>query len=115
MSDHRKLSAFTIADQFAVRVYTTTRDFPTEERYGLRSQMRRAAISVPTNIVEGCARESNREHARFFEIAFSSAREANYLIDLASRLELLDRDVANELMNLGGRAAAALAALRKTL
>jgi four helix bundle protein len=114
-TDHRKLSAFTIADEFAVQVYTATRTFPIEERYGLRSQIRRAATSAPTNIVEGCARDSDREHARFFEIAFGPAREAIYLIDLASRLDLMDRAVALELTAFGGRVAAALAALRATI
>jgi len=114
-TDHRKLSAFKIADEFVVRVYTLTRMFPVEERYGLQSQIRRAAVSAPTNIVEGCARDSDREHARFFEIAFGSTREAIYLIDLAARLELIDRTVAQELTLLGGRAAAALAALRRSI
>ena len=114
-TDHRKLSAFKLADQFAVRVYDATRDFPLAERYGLRSQLRRAAVSVPTNIVEGCARDSDREHSRFFEIALGSGREALYLIDLAARLELVDRRVADELSALGGRAAAALAGLRKSI
>lgn len=114
-TDHRKLSAFKLADQFAVRIYTATRTFPAEERYGLRSQIRRAAVSVPTNIVEGCARDSDREHARFFEIAFGSTREAIYLIDLASRLDFIDLITAKELIAFGGRAAAALAALRKTI
>lgn len=86
-----------------------------EERYGLRSQIRRAAVSAPTNMVEGCARDSEREKARFFEIAFGSVREATYLVDLAARLEFLDRQVAHELTVLGGRVASALAALRKTL
>ena len=114
-TDHRKLSAFTLADEFAIRVYTATREFPVEERYGLRSQIRRAAVSAPTNMVEGCARDSEREKARFFEIAFGSVREATYLVDLAARLEFLDRQVAHELTVLGGRVAAALAVLRKTL
>ena len=83
-TDHRKLSAFKLADQYAVRVYDATREFPPAERYGLRSQLRRAAVSVPTNIVEGCARDSDREHSRFFEIALGSGREALYLIDLAA-------------------------------
>lgn len=114
-TDHRKLSAFTIADEFAVRVYKATRIFPIEERYGLRSQIRRAAASAPANIVEGCARDSDREHARFFEIAFGSTREALYLIDLASRLEFIDSGVAHDLILFGGRAAAALAALRSSI
>lgn len=112
-TDHRKLSAFTLADEFAVRVYTATRDFPVEERYGLRSQIRRAAVSIPTNIVEGCARESHRERDRFLEIAFGSARETIYLIDLASRVDVMNPDSACDLVSFGGRVAAALAALRK--
>ena len=114
-TDHRKLSAFKLADQFAIRVYDATRNFPPAERYGLRLQLRRAAVSVPTNIVEGCARDSDREHSRFFEIALGSGREALYLIDLAVRLELLDRQAADELTALGGRTAAALAGLRNSI
>ena len=114
-TDHRKLAAFTLADEFVIRVYEATGDFPVEERYGLRSQIRRAAVSAPTNIVEGCARDSDREHARFFEMAFGSTREAIYLIDLSRRLKLLDGSAAQELADFGGRVAAALAALRKSI
>lgn len=114
-TDHRKLSAFTLADEFAIRVYTVTRNFPKEELYGIRTQIRRAAFSAPTNIVEGCARESSRERARFMEIAFASTREAIYLIDVASRLGLMNRELSAELAQFGGRVAAALAALRKSM
>ena len=114
-TDHRKLEAFILADEFATRVYHATRNFAADERYGLRSQIRRAAVGVPTNIVEGCGRDSDRERARFFEIAFSSAREAIYLIDLAGRLGLIDRQTASELARFGGRIAAALASLRRSL
>lgn len=114
-TDHRKLDAFTLADELAVRTYSATRDFPPEERYGLRSQIRRAAISVPTNIVEGCARDSDKEYARFPEMAFGSAREVIYLIDLASRLQMIHPSTANELLLFGGRVAAALAALKKSI
>lgn len=114
-SDHRKLSAFALADEFAVRVYSATRGFPFEERYGLRSQLRRAAVSAPTNIVEGCGRDSGREFDRFLEIAFASTREAIYLVELASRLELIESIRAEELALFGGRVAAALAGLRKSI
>ena len=112
-TDHRKLDAFNLADEFVASVYGATRDFPTDERYGLRSQIRRAAVGVPPNIVEGCGRDSDRERARFLEIAFSSAREAIYLIDLAGRLGLIDR--ASELARFRGRISAALASLRRSL
>lgn len=98
-----------------IRVYTATSKFPAAEKYGLCAQIRRAAVSAPTNIVEGCARETDREKARFFEISFGSVRETIYLIDLASRLGMLDIEVAKELMSFGGRVAAALAALRRSI
>ena len=75
MRDHTKLRAFELADEVAVMIYRATRSFPKEEIYGLVSQMRRAAVSVPSNIVEGCARESQSEYLRFLEIAFGSIRE----------------------------------------
>ena len=56
-TDHRKLSAFNLADELTVRLYKATVNFPASERYGLQSQLRRAAVSIATNIVEGCARE----------------------------------------------------------
>lgn len=99
----------------AVRVYSATCNFPSSERYGLCAQIRRAAVSAPTNIVEGCARDSDREHGRFLEIAFGSTREVIYLVDLAARLDMLDKAIAGELVLFGGRVAAALAALRKSI
>jgi four helix bundle protein len=114
-TDHRKLSAFTLADELTVQIYLVTRDFPLEERYGLRSQMRRAAVSIPTNIVEGCARDSDREHDRFYEIAFASTRELIYLVELAGRLELMNASRSTELAKFAGRVAAALAGLRRSI
>src|SRR5688572_3604539 len=114
-TDHRKLDAFTLADAMAVRVYTATTSFPSSERYGLCAQIRRAAVSAPTNVVEGCARDTDREYGRFLEIAFGSTREVVYLIDLAGRLRMLDKAVAQELILFGGRVAAALAGLRKSI
>jgi four helix bundle protein len=114
-TDHRKLDAFKLADELAIRVYSATANFPAAERYGLCAQIRRAAISAPTNIVEGCARDTDREYARFLEISFGSTREVIYLVDLASRLKMFDTAAAKELVQFGGRVAAALAALRKSI
>ena len=75
MRDHTKLRAFELADEVVLLIYRATVGFPKEEIYGLTSQMRRAAISVPSNIVEGCARESQTEYLRFLGIAFGSIRE----------------------------------------
>jgi four helix bundle protein len=62
--DHRKLRVFVRADALALRVYHATRGLPLEERYGLQSQIWRAAVSVASNIVEGCARRSDKEYGR---------------------------------------------------
>ena len=94
MRDHTKLRAFELADEVAVLIYRATNRFPKSEIYGLTSQMRRAAVSVPSNIVEGCARESEAEYLRFLEVAFASARELHYQFSLADRLGYTDeRDV----------------------
>jgi len=86
MRDHTKLRAFELADEVVLLIYQITREFPQQEMYGLTSQMRRAAVSVPSNIVEGCARERQTEYLRFLEIAFGSLRELHYQFDLAERL-----------------------------
>lgn len=113
--DHRKLDAFKMADQLVVAVYLATADFPPNERYGLQSQLRRAAVSTPTNIVEGCAREPEAEFLRFLDIAFSSARELLYLISLAKRLSYLEEPTARSLTALGDRVAGALINLRRSI
>ena len=90
MRDHTKLRAFELADEVVLLIYRATGKFPRGELYGLTSQMRRAAVSVPSNIVEGCARESQPEYLRFLEIAFGSLRELNYQLGLSKRLGYLD-------------------------
>jgi four helix bundle protein len=90
MRDHTKLRAFEMADEIVIWIYQKTKGFPRDEIYGLTSQLRRASVSVPANIVEGCARESQAEYLRFLEIASGSLREAHYLCSLAKRLGYLD-------------------------
>ena len=89
MRDHEKLRAFELADQLALAVYSATRSFPHEEAFGLTSQLRRAAVSIASNIVEGSARFSQAEYVHFLDTAYGSAREAEYQIGLAFRLGYL--------------------------
>jgi len=89
MRDHTKLKAFELADEVALLVYRMTTGFPKEEQYGLTSQIRRAAVSVPSIIVEGCARDSQADYLRFLTIAFGSLRELRYQLGLSNRLEYL--------------------------
>ncbi len=89
MRDHKKLRAFQLADEIALMTYKVTSSFPKEELFGLTSQIRRAAVSVPSNIVEGCARDSQADILRFLYIAFGSLKELNYQLSLSMRLNYL--------------------------
>lgn len=94
--NHEKLTVFHKADELAVLVYRLTKDFPADERFGLRSQLRRAAVSVPANIVEGSAREGRRDYVRFLDISLGSAAETAYLLHLSGRLGFLSEDAMSE-------------------
>jgi four helix bundle protein len=94
MRDHTKLKAFEMADEVAVLTYRVTSEFPKEEMYGLSSQIRRAAVSVPSNIVEGCARDSQADYLRFLHVAFGSLRELHYQIYLSKKLGFLSDQAA---------------------
>jgi four helix bundle protein len=84
--DHRKRELFALADELVLKVYAETATFPRDERFELRSQVRRSAVSVATNIVEGCARRGIREYLHFINVSTGSAAETLYLLNLASRL-----------------------------
>ena len=89
MRDHAQLRAFELPDEVAMLMYRATAGFPKEELFGLDSQIRRAAVSVPSNIVEGCARDGEAEHLRFLNVAFGSLRELHYQLNLSKRLGFL--------------------------
>ena len=89
MRDYTKIDAWRYADDLTVAVYGSTRAFPREEIYGLTSQLRRAAYSVPANIAEGSARESQRDYLRFLYIARGSLTETQYFLHLSQRLGYL--------------------------
>ena len=93
MKDFRKLLVWEKAHQLTLSIYHVTATFPSEETYGLTSQMRRAASSIPSNIADGCGREGDAELSRFCTIARGSASELEYQILLLSRdLKLMISD-----------------------
>jgi four helix bundle protein len=95
--DHHKLRVFAQADTLVIAVYRATATFPQEERYVLQTQIRRAAISTASNIVEGCARRTTREYVQFLNVANGSTAEARYLVNVAHRLGFVSAAVENEL------------------
>jgi four helix bundle protein len=82
----QKLEVWKLSDDLAYRVYQATKDFPREEIYGLTSQVRRAALSVPTNIVEGYSRKGDKELSHFINISLGSLAETKYLLYFSYRL-----------------------------
>jgi four helix bundle protein len=89
--DHRKLRVFHDAHRLTLAIYKHTKNFPKDEWYGLRAQIRKASVSIPTNIVEGSARRSTREYVNFLNIARGSGAEVAYLVQLTFALEILSK------------------------
>lgn len=99
MQDFRTLKVWQKAHQLTLAVYAATKTFPEDERFGLTSQMRRAAASIPANIAEGCGRDGGSDFARFLQIAMGSASELEYHLILAHDLSMLALDRYNTLLN----------------
>src|SRR3954465_12359827 len=83
MQDPSRLRGFQHAEQVALDIYRLTRSFPLEERFGLAQQMRRAAVSIGSNIAEGCGRSGPRDFTRFLEIALGSAGELRFQLRIS--------------------------------
>jgi len=84
---------------FVLEIYRLTAKFPSEERFGLVNQLRRAAASVPTNIAEGSKRQGNQDYARFLNIAEGSLAESEYLLMLSRDLRYLPREASKPLLD----------------
>lgn len=94
---YKKLEVWKRAHKFVVLTYEYTKDFPKNEEYGITSQIRRAALSISTNIVEGQASTSRREFLNFLNMANRSLVETEYLLEVASELQYLSVQKYNEL------------------
>jgi four helix bundle protein len=103
----KTLEVWRLADELAQHVYHATKEFPKEEVYGITSQLRRAALSIPTNIVEGYSRKGDRELARFIDIALGSLAEVKYLLHFSHGFGYLEvgefNPLAQQANDLGGK------------
>lgn len=97
MRDFRKIQVWQKSHELTLRLYKITSIFPKEELYGLTSQIRRASISIPANIAEGCGRDTQTELARFVHIASGSASELEYHLLLAHDLGFIANEEYQEL------------------
>jgi len=99
MKRYERLRAWESAHRLVLEVYGTTAHWPRQEMYGLISQTRRAAVSIPANLAEGAAKRSQRDFQRYLDIALGSLSELHYLLRLATDLSYLEPTRAEELFN----------------
>ncbi len=94
MRDFKKLTVWERAHNFVLNVYKLTNLFPKEELYGITSQLRRASVSIPTNIAEGCGKQTEKDFARYLSIAAGSTSEVEYLLILSKDLKFISDSIA---------------------
>ena len=104
MRAYQRFLAWRVAHLFALEIYRVTDAWPAREQYELTRQLRRAALSAPTNIAEGSAKRGAREFRRFLDVALGSLAEASYLLQFARERGLLTREMWEELEELRNRA-----------
>lgn len=97
---HKDLDVWRKGITFVVRIYSETITYPDSEKYGITSQLRRAAVSIPTNIAEGFGRNHKKELLQFLNIALGSASEIDTLLLISKELKYLAEDKYNELSEL---------------
>jgi len=99
MHNFRKLDIWIKSISLVTEIYKLTNTFPSHERFGLMSQMQRAAVSIPTNIAEGSAKTSNKDFARFLEISIGSSLELETELTIALNLKYVDSMVFENIQN----------------
>ncbi len=100
MNSFRKLNAYIYAKELVKKVYELLKKFPREEQYALCDQLRRAVVSLPSNIAEGTGRVSSKDQAHFFAIAYGSLMEVLAQMDVACDLGYISNDEFNEIEKL---------------
>ena len=115
MQDYKKLKVWSKAHEFALLIYKTVGNFPQFETFGLASQMRRSAYSIPTNIAEGAGRKTNADFAQFLHIALGSANERDYQLLFAKDLKYIDIDIYNDMYRVIGEIKGMLISLINTV
>lgn len=110
---HKQLNVYKKSFKLVSNVYSKTRNFPNEEKFGLVSQMRRSSISIPSNIAEGASRKSRKERKRFYEIARSSLVELDTQIELSIELGFLNESEVNKIEGLANEIFAMLSKMIK--
>ena len=112
---YKKLNVYNKALDFVTHVYALIKKFPKEEQYALCDQLRRAAVSIPSNIAEGMGRLSNKDRAHFIEIAYGSLLEVNCQMDIAQRLGYISEVELSEASEEGKDLAKMLSGLRASV
>jgi len=99
MHNFRKFDIWKKSIDFVTKIYLLTNTFPSYERFGLMSQMQRAAVSIPTNIEEGSAKSSNKDFARFLEMSLGSSIELETELTIALNLKYIESQIFETLQN----------------
>jgi four helix bundle protein len=100
MTSHKELKVWQKGIELVKAIYEITKSFPISEQFGLTSQMRRAAVSIPSNIAEGCGRNSNKELTHFLYIALGSSAELETQLIISQELNFLEREKSEQIQNL---------------
>lgn len=112
---YKKLDAYQYAKEFTLFIYTLIRKFPSYETYGISDQLRRASVSIPSNIAEGMGRMSIKERVHFLEIAYSSLTEVTCQMDIAESLGYITADDLQQVEAKSDHIGRILSGLRKSL
>jgi four helix bundle protein len=113
VQNYKELIVWQKAHENVLLIYTHSKEFPKEEQYGIISQLRRAAVSIPTNIAEGCGKLTKKDFANYLQIAFASTQEVEYLLLLSHELGYLDKSQYQKINSITNEVKAMLISLLK--